>query len=367
MAKEGLTKNDLGRDKFLERAWEWKKQYGGRIVKQLRKLGASCDWSRERFTMDEGCSKAVAQVFVKLYQEGLIYRGNRIINWCPACKTALSDVEVEYEEQQSHLYYIRYPAADGGEGVIVATTRPETMLGDTGVAVNPEDARYAHLIGKNLRLPLRDREIPVVADEYVEKEFGTGAVKMTPAHDPNDFEVAMRHNLAIDRIMNDDGTMTDACGKYAGMDGLTCRAAVLEDLKALGLLVKIEDYAHNVGTCSRCGHTVEPLVSLQWFVKMKPLAQPAIDAVREGKIRFVPERFDKNYYHWMENTRDWCISRQLWWGHRIPVWYCDCGEVIVAQETPSVCPKCGGTHLKQDEDVLDTWFSSALWPFSTLG
>ena len=369
LAKEGLTKQDLGREGFLKRAWEWKAEYGGRIERQLRRLGSSCDWSRERFTMDEGCSKAVQEVFVRLYEEGLIYRGNRIINWCPECRTALSDAEVEFEEQDSHLWYIRYPAEDGGEGVIVATTRPETMLGDTGVAVNPEDERYQHLIGKNVVLPIRNRPIPVVADEYVEKEFGTGAVKMTPAHDPNDFEVAQRHNLAVERVMNDDGTMNELCGKYAGMPAMECRKAIVEDLKALGLLVKIEPYTHNVGTCYRCHHTVEPLVSTQWFVRMKPLAEPAIEAVRSGKTKFVPERFDKTYFNWMENIRDWCISRQLWWGHRIPAYYCTnkaCGHMVVAKEAPDVCPHCGAPMV-QDEDVLDTWFSSALWPFSTLG
>ena len=369
MAKEGLTKNDLGREKFLERAWAWKAEYGGRIEKQLRRLGSSCDWSRERFTMDKGCSDAVLEVFVKLYNEGLIYRGNRIINWCPQCKTALSDAEVEFEEQASNLWYIRYPAEDGGEGVIVATTRPETMLGDTGVAVNPEDERYTNLVGKNVMLPIRNRPIPVVGDEYVEKEFGTGAVKMTPAHDPNDFEVAMRHNLAVERVMNDDGTMNELCGKYAGMTAMDCRKAIVEELKELGLLVKIEPYTHNVGTCYRCHHTVEPLVSTQWFVRMKPLAEPAIEAVRSGKTQFVPERFDKTYYNWMENIRDWCISRQLWWGHRIPAYYCtnkQCNHMVVAKEAPAVCPECGAPMV-QDEDVLDTWFSSALWPFSTLG
>ena len=369
MAKEGLTKNDLGREKFLERAWAWKAEYGGRIEKQLRRLGSSCDWSRERFTMDKGCSDAVLEVFVKLYNEGLIYRGNRIINWCPQCKTALSDAEVEFEEQASNLWYIRYPAEDGGEGVIVATTRPETMLGDTGVAVNPEDERYTGLVGKNVMLPIRNRPIPVVGDEYVEKEFGTGAVKMTPAHDPNDFEVAMRHNLAVERVMNDDGTMNELCGKYAGMTAMDCRKAIVEELKELGLLVKIEPYTHNVGTCYRCHHTVEPLVSTQWFVRMKPLAEPAIEAVRSGQTQFVPERFDKTYYNWMENIRDWCISRQLWWGHRIPAYYCtnkQCNHMVVAKEAPAVCPECGAPMV-QDEDVLDTWFSSALWPFSTLG
>ncbi len=368
MAKEGLKKEDIGREAFLERAWNWKAEYGGRITKQLRRLGASCDWSRERFTMDEGCSKAVREVFVRLYEKDLIYRGDRIINWCPVCKTALSDAEVEYEEQASHLWHIRYPGSDGSAGVVVATTRPETMLGDTGVAVNPEDERYTHLVGKAVILPLMDREIPVVADSYVDKEFGTGAVKMTPAHDPNDFEVAQRHNLPILRVTNDDGTMNEAAGKYAGLTQQECRRQVLEDLQKLGLLIKIEDYTHNVGTCYRCHKTVEPLVSRQWFVNMKPLAEPALQAVREGKTNFVPERFTKTYYNWMENIRDWCISRQLWWGHRIPAWYCDdCGHMTVAREEPTACLKCGNTHLHQDEDVLDTWFSSALWPFSTLG
>jgi valyl-tRNA synthetase len=368
MAAQGLKKEDIGREAFLERAWKWKAEYGGRITKQLRRLGASCDWSRERFTMDEGCSKAVREVFVRLYEKDLIYRGDRIINWCPVCKTALSDAEVEYEEQASHLWHIRYPGADGSAGVVVATTRPETMLGDTGVAVNPEDERYTHLVGKTVILPLMDREIPVVADSYVDKEFGTGAVKMTPAHDPNDFEVAQRHNLAILRVTNDDGTMNEAAGKYAGLTQLECRRRVLEDLEKLGLLIKIEDYTHNVGTCYRCHKTVEPLVSRQWFVKMKPLAEPAMQVVRDGKTKFVPERFSKTYFNWMENIRDWCISRQLWWGHRIPAWYCDdCGHMNVAREEPAACIKCGNTHLHQDEDVLDTWFSSALWPFSTLG
>ncbi len=368
MAKEGLTKEDIGRDGFLERAWKWKAEYGGRITQQLRRLGASCDWSRERFTMDGGCSKAVREVFVRLYEKDLIYRGDRIINWCPVCRTALSDAEVEYEEQASHLWHIRYPGADGSAGVVVATTRPETMLGDTGVAVNPEDERYAHLVGKTVILPLLDREIPVVADSYVDKEFGTGAVKMTPAHDPNDFEVAQRHNLAILRVTNDDGTMNEFAGSYAGLTQQECRRRVLEDLSKLGLLIKIEDYTHNVGTCYRCHKTVEPLVSRQWFVKMKPLAEPALKAVREGKTNFVPERFSKTYYNWMENIRDWCISRQLWWGHRIPAWYCEeCGHMTVAREEPSACAKCGSPRLNQDEDVLDTWFSSALWPFSTLG
>ena len=368
LAKEGVKKEDLGREGFLERAWAWKKEYGGRIMRQQRRLGASCDWSRERFTMDEGCSKAVREVFVRLYEKGLIYRGDRIINWCPVCKTALSDAEVEYEEQASHLWHIRYPGADGSKGVVVATTRPETMLGDTGVAVNPEDERYAGLVGKKVILPLLNKEIPVVADDYVDREFGTGAVKMTPAHDPNDFEVAKRHNLEILRVTNDDGTMNENAGKYQGLTALECRERVVADLKEQGYLVKIEDYAHNVGTCYRCHTTVEPLVSRQWFVKMKPLAEPAIEAVRSGKTKFVPDRFSKTYYNWMENIRDWCISRQLWWGHRIPAWYCqDCGATIVSREDPEKCGQCGSARLIQDEDVLDTWFSSALWPFSTLG
>ncbi len=368
MRKEGLTKQGIGREAFLERAWAWKREFGGRIVHQQRKMGVSCDWSRERFTMDEGCSKAVREVFVRLFEKGLIYRGQRMINWCPACRSALSDAEVEYKEQASHLWHIRYPGADGGEGVIVATTRPETMLGDTGVAVNPADERYTDLVGKKVILPIMNREIPVVADDYVEMDFGTGAVKMTPAHDPNDFEVAQRHNLEIITVTNDDGTMNENAGKYNGMDPMECRKAVLEELEKLGLLVKTEDYTHNVGFCYRHGRTpVEPRLSEQWFVRMKPLAEPAIQAVREGKTRFVPDRFSKTYYNWMENIRDWCISRQLWWGHRIPAWYCeDCGEMSVSREDLTVCPKCGG-KVRQDEDVLDTWFSSALWPFSTLG
>ena len=369
MRKEGLTKEGIGREAFLERAWNWKKEYGGRIVHQQRKMGVSCDWSRERFTMDEGCSRAVREVFVRLFEKNLIYRGQRMINWCPACRSALSDAEVEYAEQASHLWYIRYPGADGSEGVVVATTRPETMLGDTGVAVNPADERYTHLVGKKVILPIMNKEIPVVADDYVEMDFGTGAVKMTPAHDPNDFEVAQRHDLEIITVTNDDGTMNENAGRFQGMDPMECRKALVEELKQLGLLVKIEDYNHNVGFCYRHKNTpVEPRLSEQWFVKMKPLAEPAIQAVREGKTKFVPERFSKIYYNWMENIRDWCISRQLWWGHRIPAWYCeDCGEMIVSREDPTACPKCGGKHLHQDEDVLDTWFSSALWPFSTLG
>ena len=368
MRKEGLTKQGIGREAFLERAWKWKEEFGGRIVHQQRKMGVSCDWSRERFTMDEGCSKAVREVFVRLYEKGLIYRGQRMINWCPACRSALSDAEVEYKEQDSHLWHIRYPGADGSEGVVVATTRPETMLGDTGVAVNPADERYTDLVGKNVILPIVNKEIPVVADDYVEMDFGTGAVKMTPAHDPNDFEVAQRHNLEIITVTNDDGTMNENAGRFNGMDPLECRKAVVEELEQLGLMVKIEDYSHNVGFCYRHGDTpIEPRLSEQWFVRMKPLAEPAIAAVREGKTKFVPERFSKLYFNWMENIRDWCISRQLWWGHRIPVWYCDeCGETVVSREDPDCCPKCGG-KLRQDEDVLDTWFSSALWPFSTLG
>ena len=369
MRKEGLTKEGIGREAFLERAWKWKNEYGGRIVHQQRKMGISCDWSRERFTMDEGCSRAVREVFVRLFEKGLIYRGNRMINWCPACRSAISDAEVVYKDVASHLWYIRYPGADGSEGVVVATTRPETMLGDTSVAVNPADERYTDLVGKKVILPIMNREIPVVADDYVEMEFGTGAVKMTPAHDPNDFEVAQRHNLEIITVTNDDGTMNENAGeRYNGMDPMECRKAVVEELEKLGLLVKIEDYSHNVGFCYRHGDTpVEPRLSEQWFVRMKTLAEPAIAAVREGRTKFVPERFSKMYYNWMENIRDWCISRQLWWGHRIPVWYCDdCGEMTVSRENPASCPKCGG-KLHQDEDVLDTWFSSALWPFSTLG
>ena len=366
--EEGLTKQDVGRDGFLERAWAWKEQYGGRIVEQLKKLGASCDWSRETFTMDEKCSKAVNEVFVNLYNKGLIYKGDRIINWCPCCKTALSDAEVEYSEQDSHLWHIRYPLADGSGEIIVATTRPETMLGDTAVAVNPKDERYADMIGKMLILPLVNKQIPIVADEYVEKDFGSGAVKITPAHDPNDFEVGLRHNLEVIRIMNDDGSMNEIAGVYKGLDRVEARRRICEDLQAQGYMVKIEDYKHYVGECYRCHATVEPIVSKQWFVKMAPLAKPAIDVVRKKKVEFIPSRFSKTYFNWMENIRDWCISRQLWWGHRIPAYYCDdCGEMTVSKTPVSVCPKCGGKHIRQDEDVLDTWFSSALWPFSTLG
>ena len=367
MKEDGVTKQELGRDGFLERAWDWKKQYGGRIVEQLKKLGCSCDWKRERFTMDEGCSKAVVKVFKKLYDDGLIYRGERIINWCPHCKTSISDAEVEYEEQDGSFWHIRYPVVGTDEVLEIATTRPETMLGDTAVAVHPEDERYTHLHGKSVLLPLVNREIPIVCDEYVDREFGTGVVKITPAHDPNDFEVGVRHQLPIIKVMTDDARMTDDCGKYAGMDRYEARKAIVADLKEQGYLGEIEAHKHNVGTCYRCGTTVEPMVSKQWFVKMVPLAGPAIEAVRSGKIRFVPERFDKNYYFWMENTRDWCISRQLWWGHRIPAYYCDdCGEITVSEVHLNTCPKCG-KPVRQDEDTLDTWFSSALWPFSTLG
>ncbi|HHT65741.1 MAG: valine--tRNA ligase [Caldicoprobacterales bacterium] len=367
LAEEGLTKNDLGRKGFLKEAWEWKKQYGGRIVDQLKKLGSSCDWKRERFTMDEGCSRAVTEVFVRLYEKGLIYQGDRIINWCPDCKTALSDAEVEYEEKQGYFWHIAYPIKDSDERVVIATTRPETMLGDTAVAVHPDDERYQNLIGKTVVLPLMNREIPIVADTYVDSDFGTGVVKITPAHDPNDFEVGLRHHLPIIRVMDDDGTMNAQAGRYQSMDRYQVRKVIVEDLTELGLLVKTEEHKHNVGECYRCSTTVEPIVSKQWFVSMKPLAEPAIEAVRSGEIRFVPERFAKTYFNWMENIRDWCISRQLWWGHRIPAYYCDvCGETIVSREAPARC-SCGHEAFRQDEDVLDTWFSSALWPFSTLG
>ena len=368
MRKEGITKEDLGREKFLERAWEWKKEYGGRIVSQLKKMGSSCDWERERFTMDEGCSKAVKEVFVRLYNKGLIYRGERIINWCPHCKTSISDAEVEFEEQAGHFWHLRYPLTDGSGYLELATTRPETLLGDTAVAVNPSDERYKDLVGKTLTLPLVGREIPIVADDYVDVDFGTGVVKITPAHDPNDFQVGLRHNLPVINVMTDDAKIVDDYPKYAGMDRYEARDAIVKDLDEGGFLVKVEKHDHNVGTCYRCHSTVEPRVSKQWFVKMDELAGPAIECVKSGKTKFVPERFNKIYYHWMENIRDWCISRQLWWGHRIPAYYCDkCGEVTVAKEMPEKCPKCGCTHLHQDEDTLDTWFSSALWPFSTLG
>lgn len=368
MKKEGVTKQDLGREGFLERAWDWKKQYGGRIVDQLKKLGSSCDWTRERFTLDEGCSEAVKEVFVKLYNKDLIYRGERIINWCPHCKTSISDAEVEYDEQQGHFWHLRYPLSDGSGYLNLATTRPETMIGDTAVAVHPDDERYKALVGKTVVLPLVNREIPIVADTYVDMEFGTGVVKITPAHDPNDFEVGLRHNLPVINVMTDDAHMTDDCGKYAGMDRYEARKAIVADLDEQGFLVKIEDHTHNVGTCYRCSTTVEPRVSMQWFVKMEPLAKPAIEAVKKQEVKFIPERFDKIYYHWMENIKDWCISRQLWWGHRIPAYYCaDCGEMVVSKDTVTECPKCGSHSMKQDEDTLDTWFSSALWPFSTLG
>ena len=368
MRQEGVTKEEIGREAFLERAWDWKRQYGGRIVEQLKKLGSSCDWERERFTLDEGCSKAVREVFVRLYEKGLIYRGERIINWCPHCRTSISDAEVEFEEKAGHFWHLRYPFKDGSGYLELATTRPETMLGDTAVAVHPEDERYQDIIGKTLILPLVGREIPVVADTYVEKDFGTGVVKITPAHDPNDFEVGLRHNLEIINVMNEDGSINENGGKYCGMSGLDARKAIVCDLEEQGFLVRVEDIKHNVGTCYRCGTVVEPRVSKQWFVKMKPLAEPAVDCVSDGRIQFIPERMNKTYYNWMENIKDWCISRQLWWGHRIPAWYCpDCGEMIVAREEPHACPKCGCTNLHQDEDTLDTWFSSALWPFSTLG
>ena len=393
LKKQGIDKHDLGREGFLEKCYEWKDEYGNRIINQLKKMGSSADWQRERFTMDKGCSDAVLEVFVKLYEKGLIYKGSRIVNWCPVCKTSISDAEVEHEEQDGFFWHINYPVVgEEGRFVEIATTRPETLFGDTAVAVNPDDERYKDIVGKMLKLPMTDREIPVIADPYVDKEFGTGCVKITPAHDPNDFEVGQRHNLPIVRVFTYDGRMTGAkekaendalfasgkatvgeprvidCGKYAGMTAMEARKAIVKDLEAGGYLKRVEPLAHEVGTCYRCHTTIEPMVSKQWFVKMAPLAKPAVECVRNGEVRFVPERFAKNYMTWMENIRDWCISRQLWWGHRIPAWYCDdCGEVIVARETPTVCPKCGCTHLAQDEDVLDTWFSSALWPFSTLG
>ena len=391
MRKEGVTKDDIGRDKFLERAWDWKAQYGGRIIEQLKKMGSSCDWSRERFTLDEGCSRAVREVFIKLYNKGLIYRGNRMVNWCTTCMTSISDAEVEYEDQNGNFYHLLYPVKETGEMLELATTRPETMLGDTAVAINAEDPRYAHLHGCHVILPLINKEIPIVCDEHADMTKGTGVVKITPAHDPNDYEVGQRHNLPLVRVFTYDGKMTGAaekaeaerlveaglaavgepevldCGKYAGMTTTEARKAILADLKEAGLLKEIEPLTHNVGTCYRCHHTIEPMVSKQWFVKMEPLAKPAIEAVRDGRIKFVPERFEKNYFHWMENIRDWCISRQLWWGHRIPAFYCDdCGETVVTLDENPICPKCGG-HMTQDPDTLDTWFSSALWPFSTLG
>ena len=367
MRKEGITKEEIGREKFLERAWAWKDQYGGRIVEQLKKLGSSCDWDRLRFTMDEGCNKAVNHVFKKLYDKGLIYRGERIINWCPHCKTSISDAEVVFEEKEGSFWHLRYPLSDGSGYIELATTRPETMLGDTAVAVHPDDERYKALVGKTVILPLVNKEIPIIADSYVEQDFGTGVVKITPAHDPNDFEVGLRHNLPVINVMDDGGVINENGGKYAGMPALEARKQIVKDLDEAGFLIKIEPIKHNVGTCYRCGTVVEPRVSTQWFVKMEPLAKPAIDAVKDGDIRFIPERMDKVYYNWMENIKDWCISRQLWWGHQIPAWYCECGETIVSEAVPTVCPKCGGTHLTRDPDTLDTWFSSALWPFSTLG
>ena len=368
LAKEGLSRYDLGREAFIERVWQWKQQYGSRILNQLKRLGASCDWQRERFTMDEGCSQAVREVFVSLYEKGLIYQGNRITNWCPRCNTALSDIEVEHEDRPGHLYHVRYPVeGEAGRYVTVATTRPETILGDSGVAVHPDDERYSDVVGKKLILPLLGRKLPVVADSYVDPAFGTGAVKVTPAHDPNDFEMGLRHNLPQIVVINLDGTMSADCGKYAGMDRYQCRKALVADLEAAGYLVKIDDHNHAVGQCQRCTTVVEPLISRQWFVKMAPLAKPAIEAVESGRISFVPERFTKIYTNWLENIRDWCISRQIWWGHRIPAWYCQaCGEVTVSRDTVDACPKCGGA-VEQDPDVLDTWFSSALWPFSTMG
>ncbi len=374
LKEEGIDKQDLGREKFLERAWEWKKEYGGRIVSQLKKLGSSCDWDRERFTMDEGCNKAVTEVFVKMHEKGYIYKGSRIINWCPVCNTSISDAEVEYQEQAGHLWHIKYPVMreDGTpsdtEFLTFATTRPETMLGDTAVAIHPEDERYSHLIGKNVLLPIMNRVIPVVTDTYVDREFGTGVVKITPAHDPNDFEVGKRHGLPIVNVMNDDATINENGGAYAGMDRYEARKAIVAELEKQGLLVKIEDYSHNVGTHDRCKTTIEPLVKEQWFVRMDELIKPAVEAVKKGEIRLIPERMEKTYYNWTDNIRDWCISRQLWWGHRIPAYTCDrCGEVTVAKEMPKSCPKCGHEHLTQDPDTLDTWFSSALWPFETLG
>ena len=366
--KEGLSRYDLGREKFLERVWDWKHKYGNRIVEQQKKLGASCDWDRSAFTMNEGCSKAVREVFVSLYEKGLIYKGSRIINWCPNCVTALSDAEVEYVDKPGHLWHIRYPLADGTGEVVVATTRPETMLGDSGVCVNPNDERYAHIVGKKVILPLMNKEIPVVADDYAEMEFGTGCVKMTPAHDPNDFEVGLRHNLEVIRVLDDNGKVNALGGKYEGLDRYDARKAIVADLEAGGYLVKIDDHAHNVGTCYRCHKDVEPIISAQWFVKMKPLAKEAIRVVKEGETKFVPERFSKTYMNWMENVRDWCISRQLWWGHQIPAWTCaDCGHITVSREDAVCCAECGSTNITREEDVLDTWFSSALWPFETLG
>lgn len=368
LSKSNITKEDLGRDGFLEKAWEWKEKYGNKITSQIKKMGSSCDWERERFTLDDKCSEAVKEVFVRLYEKGLIYRGERMVNWCSHCLTSISDAEVEHEDQKTSLWHVRYPLEDNSGELVIATTRPETMLGDTAVAVNPDDERYKNLIGKNLILPIANRKIPIIADSYVDTQFGTGAVKITPAHDPNDFEIGLRHNLEVINVITDDGHMNENSLEYEGMDLLECRKAIVNDLKEQGFLVKIDDYSHSVGTCYRCGTTIEPKISMQWFVKMEPLSKPAIDVVKNGKIKFIPEHFDKTYFHWMENIKDWCISRQLWWGHRIPAYYClDCGETIVAKEKPDKCPKCQSSNLKQDEDTLDTWFSSALWPFSTLG
>ncbi len=368
LREEGIDKEELGREGFLKRTWEWKEEYGGRIVSQLKKLGSSADWDRERFTMDEGCSKAVQEVFIRLYEKGYIYQGSRIINWCPVCQTSISDAEVEYEDQAGHFWHINYPIVGTDKYIEIATTRPETMLGDTAIAVHPDDERYKDLVGKMVLLPIVNKEIPIVADSYVDKEFGTGAVKITPAHDPNDFEVGKRHNLEEINILNDDGTINENGGKFAGMDRYEARKAIVKELEEGGYLVRIENHEHNVGTHDRCHTTVEPMIKKQWFVKMNEMAKPAIEAVKNGDLRFVPGHFDRTYLHWLENIRDWCISRQLWWGHRIPAYYCDdCGEIVVAKEMPSVCPKCGCTHFTQDEDTLDTWFSSALWPFSTLG
>lgn len=368
LSKSNITKEDLGREGFLEKAWEWKEKYGNKITSQIKKMGSSCDWERERFTLDDKCSEAVKEVFVRLYEKGLIYRGERMVNWCSHCLTSISDAEVEHEDQKTSLWHVRYPLEDNSGELVIATTRPETMLGDTAVAVNPDDERYKNLIGKNLILPIANRKIPIIADSYVDTQFGTGAVKITPAHDPNDFEIGLRHDLEVINVITDDGHMNEKALKYEGMDLLECRKAIVSDLKEQGFLVKIDDYSHSVGTCYRCGTTIEPKISMQWFVKMEPLSKPAIDVVKNGKIKFIPEHFDKTYFHWMENIKDWCISRQLWWGHRIPAYYClDCGETIVAKEKPDKCPKCQSSNLKQDEDTLDTWFSSALWPFSTLG
>lgn len=368
LSKSNITKEDLGREGFLEKAWEWKEKYGNKITSQIKKMGSSCDWERERFTLDDKCSEAVKEVFVRLYEKGLIYRGERMVNWCSHCLTSISDAEVEHEDQKTSLWHVRYPLEDNSGELVIATTRPETMLGDTAVAVNPDDERYKNLIGKNLILPIANRKIPIIADSYVDTQFGTGAVKITPAHDPNDFEIGLRHDLEVINVITDDGHMNENSLKYEGMDLLECRKAIVSDLKEQGFLVKIDDYSHSVGTCYRCGTTIEPKISMQWFVKMEPLSKPAIDVVKNGKIKFIPEHFDKTYFHWMENIKDWCISRQLWWGHRIPAYYClDCGETIVEKEKPDKCPKCQSSNLKQDEDTLDTWFSSALWPFSTLG